>query len=186
MINTIFCIRESILYLRSFFANYVFLKGLILVLLVLSVFYSTLIIYAMASPSSNDNFQYLSNSSFMSNSTTKNINYLEYVDPVEGFSINYTDNWLIGSLNQIQPLPIFLDYPELVFFYPLNDLQRFAVYSHKLQYNFFDDLVNIFTDREQNQKSTLDGFAITFFQKLLNKKLENFNYIKSESGEVIL
>jgi hypothetical protein len=105
---------------------------------------------------------------------------------MEGFSINYTDDWLVGSLNQIQPLPLILDYRELVFFYPLNDLQRFAVYSHKLQYNFFDDLVNIFTDQEQNQKSTLDGFAITFFQKLLDKKLENFNYIKSESGEVIL
>jgi hypothetical protein len=140
----------------------------------------------MASPYVEDDNAYLSNSSFVSNSTSKDINYLQYVDPVEEFSINYTSDWLIGSSNQIQPLPVLLDYPELVFFYPLNDLQRFAVYSHKLQYNFFDDLVNIFTASEQNQKSTLEGFAITFFQNLLNKKLENFNYIKSESGEVIL
>ena len=186
MMNTDVCIKKSLFYLSSFLANCVFPKSLILILLILSVFYSIEIVNAMASPYVKDDDAYLSNSSFVSNSTSKNINYLQYVDPVEGFSINYTSNWLIGSLNQIQPLPVLLDYPELVFFYPLNDLQRFAVYSHKLQYNFFDDLVNIFTAREQNQKSTLDGFAITFFQKLLNKKLESFNYIKSESGEVIL
>jgi hypothetical protein len=152
----------------------------------LSFFYSITIISANASTSLDDNTISLSNSSFISNSTTKSVNYLQYVNPAGGFSINYTSTWLIGSSNQVQPLPLFLDYTELVFFYPLNDLQRFAIYSHKLQYNFFDDIVNIFTDREQNQKSTLDGFAITFFQNLLNNKLENFNYIKSESGDVIL
>ncbi len=186
MINTIGCIKEITLYLRSFFVSCEFLKSLILVSLILFVFYSSLFMSAMASPFLNDNITYLSNSSFVSNDTTKNINYLQYVNSIEGFSINYTNDWLMGSSNQVQPLPRIMDYHELAFFYPLDDLQRFAIYSHKLQYNFFDDLVNIFSDREQNQKSALDGFAITFFQKLLDKKLENFNYIKSESGEVIL
>jgi len=186
MIDTIVCIKKIKLCLRSFFVDCAFLKFVIFALLILSVFYSNTFVPAMALPSLDDNITYASNSSFISNGTSKNINFLQYVNSMEGFSINYTDDWRVGSLNQIQPLPLILDYRESVFFYHLNDLQGFAVYSHKLQYNFFDDLVNIFTDQVQNQKSTLDGFAITFFQKLLDKKLENFNYIKSESGEVIL
>ena len=98
---------------------------------------------------------------------------------MEGFTVNYPKNWLVGSLNQVTHLELDPDYRELVFFHSPDDAHRFSLYSHKLNYNFFNDPVNIFANYEQNQKSILDGFAITFFQKILDKKLENFNFKKS-------
>jgi hypothetical protein len=185
MINTIVVIKKLLIYLSTFDVSIISLKNFTLILFILSVIsYSGIISDDVFSTS--DVISNLSNSSFMSNITGKDVDYFQYIDSVEGFSINYPKNWLIGSSNQERTLTLNLDYPKLVFFYSPNNTESFSIYSHKIQYNFFNDLVNIFANLKQNPKSMLDGFAITYFQKILDKKLENFNYIKSESGEVIL
>jgi hypothetical protein len=178
-------IKMSIMYLNAICVHDVSPKTYILLFIVLSIFYFVVPNWISAFASSS-NLSIASNSSFIFNSTNKDINYYNYVNSVEGFTVNYPKNWLVGSLNPVTHLELDPDYRELVFFHSPDDAQRFSIYSHKLNYNFFNDLVNIFANYKQNQKSILDGFAITFFQKILDKKLENFNFKKSESGEVVL
>ncbi|MBA3750478.1 MAG: hypothetical protein H0X03_06235 [Nitrosopumilus sp.] len=185
MINTIVVIKKSSMYLSTYDVSNRSIKNLALILFVLFVFSYIVCISdkAFPTPESSSN---LSNSSFVYNITDKDFDYFQYVDSVEGFSMNYPKNWLIGSSNQPRTMTLDLGYPKLISFYSPNNTESFSIYSHEIQYNFFNDLINIFANLKQNPKSTLDGFAITFFQKILDKKLENFNYIKSESGEVIL
>ncbi len=178
-------IKKSIIYLNAICVYDVFTKNYILLFFILSIFYFVVPNWVSVFASSS-NLSNSSTPSFIFNSPNKDITYYNYVNSVEGFTVNYPKNWLVGSLNQGKPLKLDLGYKELVFFHSPNDTQHFSIYSHKLHHNFFSDLVNIFANYEQNQKSILDGFAITFFQKILDKKLENFNFKKSESGEAVL
>jgi hypothetical protein len=50
---------------------------------------------------SSSNLSSSPNSSFIFDSTNKDINYYNYVNSVEGFTVNYSNNWHVGFFNQV-------------------------------------------------------------------------------------